>query len=64
MSSRMQLSWTFLGPDGAFDLGDIDLPMGDIDLSGDWDCRDWLKDGVDWWRKEIVSFAKDCSKQA
>lgn len=36
-------SWTFLGPDGAFDLGDIYLPMGDTDLSGDWDCRDWLK---------------------
>lgn len=35
--------WTFLGPDGAFDLGDIYLPMGDIDLWGDWDCRDWLK---------------------
>ena len=59
MSSRMQLSWTFLGPDGAFDLGDIDLPMGDIDLSGDWDCRDWLKESVDWWGKEIVSFAKE-----
>ena len=33
--------WTFLGSDGSFDLGDIYLPMGDIDLSGDWDCRDW-----------------------
>ncbi len=54
-------AWTFLGPDGAFDLGDIYLPMGDIDLWGDWDCRDWLKEGVDWWRKEIVSFMKDPS---
>ncbi len=26
--------WTFLGPDGAFDLGDIDLPMGDGNLLG------------------------------
>lgn len=34
-------SWTFLGPDGAFDLGDIYLPMGDSDPWGDWDCRDW-----------------------
>ncbi len=48
--------WTFLGPDGLFDLGDIYLPMGDIDLWGDWDCRDWLKEGVGWLRKEIVSF--------
>lgn len=51
--------WTSLGSDGSFDLGDTYLPMGDIDLGGDWDCRDWLKEGVDWWRKEIVSFAKD-----
>ena len=32
--------WTFLGPDGAFDLGDSDRPMGEMDLWGDWDCRD------------------------
>lgn len=58
MSSRMQLSWTFLGPDGSLDLGDTYRPMGDSDLWGDWDCRDWLKEGIDWWLKEIVSFAK------
>ena len=45
--------WTFLGPSGQFDLGDIYLPMGDLDLWGDWDCRDWLKEGIVWWRKEI-----------
>lgn len=39
----MQLSWTFLGPDGAFALGDIYLPIGESALWGDWDCRDWLK---------------------
>lgn len=39
--------WTFLGPNGLFDLGDIYLPMGDIDFWGDWDCRDWLKFHVD-----------------
>ena len=64
MFSCMQLSWTFLGPDGAFDLGDIYLPMGDSDLCGDWDCRDWLKEGVDWWRKEILSFMKDLPVKA
>ena len=32
--------WTFLGPDGSFDLGDIYRPMGEMDLWGDWDCRD------------------------
>ena len=41
-------AWTFLGPDGAFDLGDIYRPMGDLDLWEDWDCRDWLKEGIDW----------------
>ena len=56
-------SWTSLGSDGAFDLGDIYLPMGDIDLSGDWDCRDWLKEGVDWWRKEIAFYAKITSNK-
>ena len=45
--------WTFLGPDGSFDLGDIYLPMGDIDLWGDWDCRDWIQQGIDWWKSEI-----------
>ena len=46
--------WTFLGPDGSFDLGDTYLPMGDLDLWGDWDCRDWLQQGIDWWKKEIA----------
>lgn len=46
-------SWTFLGPNGSFDLGDIYLPMGDIDLWGDWDCRDWIQKGIDWWKFEI-----------
>ena len=46
--------WTFLGPGGPFDLGDIYLPMGDLDLWGDWDCRDWLRQGVDWWQREIA----------
>lgn len=46
-------SWTFLGSDGSFDLGDIYLPMGDIDLWGDWDCRDWIQQGIDWWKSEI-----------
>ena len=50
-----ETSETVCSPDGAFDLGDICLPMGDIDLWGDWDCRDWLKEGVDWWRKEIAA---------
>lgn len=45
--------WTFLGPDGPFSLGDIYLPMGDPDLWGDWDCRDWIQQGIDWWKKEI-----------
>ena len=45
--------WTFLGPDGSFDLGDIYLPMGDIDLRGDLDCRDWIQQGIDWWKSEI-----------
>ena len=27
--------WTFLGPDGSFDLGDSDRPMGEMDLWGD-----------------------------
>ena len=48
---------TFLGPDGLFDLGDIYLPMGDIDLWGDWDCRDWIQQGIDWWNKELSIFA-------
>jgi len=56
--------WTFLEPDGAFDLGDIYRPMGDSDLWGDWDCRDWLKEGIDWWRKEIAAYTKDCFKKA
>lgn len=55
--------WAFFGPDGSFDLGDIYLPMGNIDLWGDWDCRDWVKKGIDWWRKEIAAHTKDCSKQ-
>ena len=46
-------------PDGLFDLGDIYLPMGNSDLWGDWDCRNWLKEGIDWWRKEIISYVKD-----
>lgn len=56
--------WTFLGPNGLFDLGDIYLPMGDSNLLSDWDCRDWLKNGIDWWRKEIAAYTKDCFKQA
>lgn len=39
--------WTFLEPDGSFDLGDIYLPMGDSALRGDWDCRDWVKSHED-----------------
>ena len=30
-------------PDGSFDLGDIYLHMGDSNLCGDCDCRDWPK---------------------
>ncbi len=56
--------WTFLGADGSFDLGDIYLPMGNSDLWGDWDCRDWVKEGIDWWRKEIAAYTKDCSQHA
>ena len=56
--------WTFPRPDGAFDLGDIYLPMGDSDPWGDWDCRDWLKEGVDWWRREIATSSMDYSKTA
>ena len=48
--------WIFLGPDGSFDLGDIYLPMGDADLWGDWDCRDWIQKGIDWWHKELSIF--------
>ena len=51
--------WSFHGPDGLFDLSDIYLPMGDIDLWGDWDCRDWLTEAIDWWRKEISEFMKN-----
>ncbi len=46
-------SWTYCGLDGTSDLGDIYLPMGNLALWGDWDCRDWLKQGIDWWRNEI-----------
>ena len=56
--------WTFLGPDGSFDLGDIDLPMDDIDHWCDWDCRDWLGKGIDWWRREIAAYTKNRFKQA
>ena len=28
------------------------------------DCRDWLKEGVYWWRKEFAAYTKDCFKQA
>lgn len=55
---------TYYGPDGVFNLGDIYLQMGDIDLWGDWDCRDWLKEAICWWRREIETYTKDCSKQA
>jgi len=56
--------WTFLGPVGSLDLGDTYRPVGDIDHWGDWDCRDWLKEGIDWWLKEIAAYTKDCFKQA
>lgn len=46
--------WAFLGPGGPFDLGDTYLPMGDFDLWGDWDCRDWLQQGIDWWKHELL----------
>lgn len=46
-------SWTYYGPDCLFDLGDIYLPMGNYDLWGDWDCRDWIQYGIDWWKSEI-----------
>ena len=48
--------WSFHGPGGLFDLGDIYLPMDDIDLWGDWDCRDWVKEAIDWWQREIETF--------
>ena len=56
-------SWTYYGPDGVFDLGDIYLPMGNLELWGDWDCRDWLKEAICWWRREIETYTKDRSKQ-
>ncbi len=55
-------SWTYWGQDGTFDLGDIYLPMGDMDLWGDWDCRDWLKEGINWWRKEIDALVEGNNK--
>jgi hypothetical protein len=30
--------------------------MGDIDLWVDWDCRDWIQQGIDWWNKELSIF--------
>ena len=56
--------WSFLGLDAQFDLGDIYLPMGDLDLWGDWDCRDWLKEAICWWWREIKAYTKDCSEPA
>ena len=49
-------SWTYYGPDGSFDLGDIYFPMGNYVLWGDWDCRDWIQKGIDWWHKELSIF--------
>lgn len=49
--------WSFHGPDELFDLGDIYLPMGNLELWGDWDCRDWLKEGIAWWKNELQLYA-------
>lgn len=56
--------WAFYGPTGMVELGDIYLPMGDIDLWGDWDCRDWLQHGIDWWREEIAGYLPEEAQTA
>lgn len=33
-------------------------------FGGDWDCRDCLKEGIDWQRKEIAAYTRDCFEQA
>lgn len=54
-------TWLLYGPNESLDLGDLYLPMGNVDFWGDWDCRDWLSEAIDWWRKEIATYTKDCS---
>lgn len=56
--------WTFLGPNGSFDLGDTYRQVGDIDHWGDWDCHDCLMEGIDWQRKEIAAYTRDCFEQS
>lgn len=46
-------TWTVIGEGLNFDLGDVYLPFSNIVMMGDHDCRDWLRDAIDWWREEL-----------
>jgi len=47
-----------------FNLGDLYLTMGDLEYWGDWDCRDWVLEGIKWWRAEIESIDRFLKEDA
>ena len=32
-------------------------PMDDIEMYGDWDCRDWIFNAIKWWENELMNLS-------